>query len=382
MNSERLIAMYSKDMPLDYRSLTREELECLAVSVGLSSFRGRQLFRWLWRPGFANMEQATDLSRATRQLFAERGQIYSLQLHKRQVSQDGTEKFGFLLSDGLAIESVLIPEEDHYTLCLSSQVGCAMGCGFCHTARMGFKRNLLPSEIAGQVLAVQDMVEAHKRPRNLVFMGMGEPLANLGNLLTSLNILCDDMGLNFSSRRITVSTCGLVPEMLEFGSKTATGLAISLHATTDEVRDRLMPINRRYSIATLLSACKAYPLPKRRRITFEYLLLADVNDSPADARRLVRLLSNIPSKINLIPFNSSEGIPFNAPSLQNVLEFQAILVNAGFTAIIRKSKGQDIAAACGQLYAKGGQDVPDTRLSVDRWRGTGNNEGCVIHGCA
>lgn len=368
-------------IPSDYRSMTRQELEFLTVSLGLSAFRGRQLFRWLWRPEFVSLEQATDLSRNTRRVFAERGRIYSLELHKRQISQDGTEKFGFRLLDGLAIEAVLIPEEDHSTLCLSAQVGCAMGCAFCHTARMGFKRNLLPSEIAGQVLAVQALVNAQKWPRNLVFMGMGEPLANLKHLLTSLNILFDDMGLNFSSRRITVSTCGLVPEMLEFGSKTAAGLAISLHATTDDVRNRLMPVNRRYSLDTLLAACKAYPLPKRRRITFEYLLLADVNDSPADARRLVRLLSNIPSKINLIPFNASEGIPFNAPALQRVLEFQTILVNAGFTAIIRKSKGQDISAACGQLYAKGGQNVSDTCLSAEGRQGRGAHEGCFACEC-
>lgn len=362
--------------------MTRQELEALAVSLGFSAFRGRQLFRWLWRPGFVNMEQATDLARDTRRIFAEKGRIYNLELHKRQVSRDGTEKFGFRLSDGLTIEAVLIPEEDHYTLCLSTQAGCAMGCAFCHTARMGFKRNLLPSEIAGQVLAVQGLVAPHKWPRNLVFMGMGEPLANLAHLLTSLNILSDDLGLNFSSRRITVSTCGLVPEMLELGSKTTVGLAVSLHATTDEIRDRIMPVNRRYPLKTLLAACKSYPLPKRRRITFEYLLLADVNDSPTDARRLVRLLSNIPSKINLIPFNASVGIPFNAPALERVMEFQAILVNAGFTAIIRKSKGQDIAAACGQLYAKGGQDVSDTRLSVERRQRGGAHEGCSACECA
>ncbi len=369
-------------IPWDYRSMTRQELEFLAVSLGLSAFRGRQLFRWLWRSGFVNMEQATDLSRDTRRFFAERGRIYSLALHRRQTSQDGTEKFGFRLFDGLAVESVLIPEEDHYTLCLSTQVGCAMGCAFCHTARMGFKRNLLPSEIAGQVLAVQGLVEGHKWPRNLVFMGMGEPLVNLKHLLTSLNILFDDLGLNFSSRRIMVSTCGLVPEMLEFGLKTAAGLAVSLHATTDEVRNRLMPVNRRYPLDTLLAACKAYPLAKRRRITFEYLLLADVNDSPDDARRLVRLLANIPSKINLIPFNASEGIPFDAPALQRVLEFQAILINAGFTAIIRKSKGQDISAACGQLYAKGGQNVSDTCLSIEGRQGGGVHEGCLAFECA
>lgn len=369
------------DNIMDYRSMTRHELELLAVSLGLSAFRGRQLFRWLWRPEFVDMEQATDLSRDTRRLFVKKGRIYSLELHTRQTSLDGTEKFGFRLSDGLTIETVLIPEEDHYTLCLSTQVGCAMGCAFCHTARMGFKRNLLPSEIAGQVLAVQGIVDANKWPRNLVFMGMGEPLANLKHLLTSLNILCDELGLNFSSRRITVSTCGLVPEMLEFGSKTAAGLAISLHATTNEVRDHLMPVNRRYSLTTLLSACKIYPLPKRRRITFEYLLLADVNDSPEDARRLVRLLSNIPSKINLIPFNASEGIPFNAPFLQRVLEFQAILVSAGFTAIIRKSKGQDIAAACGQLYTKGGQNVSDTCLSIEGRQGGRAHEGCFAFEC-
>lgn len=374
--------MTERNALLDYRSIPREGLENFAISLGLSAFRGRQLFRWLWRPGFVNMEQATDLAKDTRRLFGEKGYIYGLELHKRQISRDGTQKFGFRLWDGLHIETVLIPEEDHYTLCVSSQVGCAMGCAFCHTAKMGFKRNLSPSEIAGQALAVMNLVEKEKWPRNLVFMGMGEPLANLDNLLVSLDILNDELGLNFSSRRITVSTCGLVPEMLEFGSKTSVGLAISLHATTDEVRNRIMPINRKYPLDALFAACRTYPLPKRRRITFEYLLLEGVNDTLEDAKRLVRLLSNIPSKINLIPFNTSKGIPFNAPSLERVLGFQSVLVNAGFTAIIRKSKGQDISAACGQLYAKGGEHVSDARLSIEGRQGGGAYEGCIAPRCA
>jgi len=227
-----------------------------------------------------------------------------------------------------------------------------MGCRFCHTARMGFRRDLEPAEIAGQALAVMKHVPETQWPRNIVFMGMGEPLANYRNLKRSLEILTDDLGLNFSLRRITVSTCGLVPEMLRLGHDTDVGLAVSLHAPDNETRNRIMPINRRWDVDALIKACRDYPVSRRRRITFEYLLLAGINDSQKHAAMLGRLLRGIPAKINLIPFNESQGIPFKRSNNDQMEKFQNILRDMNYTVMMRKSKGRDISAACGQLYAE------------------------------
>jgi len=226
-----------------------------------------------------------------------------------------------------------------------------MGCRFCHTAKMGFHRDRLPSEIAGQVLSVLELAIDRDKLRNIVFMGMGEPLANYSNVLKALAILTDPKGLNFSLRRITLSTCGLVPEILRLGQDTDVGLAISLHAADDGTRSAIMPINRKYGVDKLLDACRNYPLSPRRRITFEYLLLKDINDSMEQAARLAKILRGIPAKINLIPFNQSSALKFRRPSEARILAFQKILTDANYTAIIRKSKGEDISAACGQLYA-------------------------------
>jgi 23S rRNA (adenine2503-C2)-methyltransferase len=337
---------------IDYRSLPRSDLEEWALGQGLPAYRGRQLFRWLWAPGLNDFSQISDFSKALRERTALAGRLTSLSRISEQRSADGTVKLGWKLSDGLVIESVFIPEHDHATLCISSQVGCAMGCAFCHTARMGFHRQLSPSEIAGQVLATVERLELAERPRNLVFMGMGEPLANYDNVLTSIKILSDDLGLNFSLRRITVSTCGLIPQMLRLGRDTDVGLAISLHATDDETRDTIMPVNRAYSLRSLISACGEYRLSRRRRITFEYLLLSRVNDSLDQAAELASLLRGIPSKINLIPFNESPDLPFKAPTSERVSAFQKVLNDAGYPAIVRKSRGGDISAACGQLFAE------------------------------
>ncbi|MDH3328706.1 MAG: 23S rRNA (adenine(2503)-C(2))-methyltransferase RlmN, partial [Desulfobulbaceae bacterium] len=271
-----------------------------------------------------------------------------------EISRDGSVKFGFRLDDANIIESVLMPEEDRNTLCVSSQVGCAMGCTFCLTGKMGFARNLRPAEIVNQVCAARDWSIEMGRGRltNLVFMGMGEPLANLDNLLVALSILTEQRGLDFSSRRITVSTCGLVPQMLEFGMKTDVNLAVSLHATDDETRTLLMPINKKYPISSLIEACRKFNMKKRQRIMFEYTMLEGINDSDASAEKLARLLHGIPCKINLLAMNATADNEFRSPGRDRILRFQEILRNNGYTVFIRQSRGEDISAACGQLAGK------------------------------
>jgi 23S rRNA (adenine2503-C2)-methyltransferase len=268
-----------------------------------------------------------------------------------EISRDGAVKFGFRLADGFVIESVLIPEEDRNTICVSTQAGCAMGCRFCLTGAMGFTRNLTTAEIVNQVCAVRDWMLDNNRGTltNIVFMGMGEPLANLENLLAAISLLTEQRGLDFSARRITVSTCGLVPRMLELGSKTRVNLAISLHAADNTTRSRIMPVNDRYPLEQLLDACRKYPQKKRQRIMFEYTLLAGINDSDATALRLADLLRDIPCKINLLSMNEGAGGKYTSPSRDRVLKFQNILREKGFTVFIRLSQGADISAACGQL---------------------------------
>jgi 23S rRNA (adenine2503-C2)-methyltransferase len=265
-----------------------------------------------------------------------------------EVSRDGTKKYLFRLEDGNTIESVLIPEEDRTTLCLSSQVGCAMACEFCLTGTFKLTRNLTMAEIVNQVCAVKREAEI----RNIVFMGMGEPLANLDNVVRALDIITSPEGLQFSTRRVTVSTAGLVPEMEKLGKAVTVNLAVSLNATTDEVRSRLMPINRRYPIKELLAACKRYPLPARRMITIEYVMISGINDTVEDARRLARLLANIPAKVNLIPFNEHEGSSLRKSDQDSIDRFHRYLLEKQITVITRASRGGDISAACGQLRGR------------------------------
>jgi 23S rRNA (adenine2503-C2)-methyltransferase len=273
----------------------------------------------------------------------------------RETSQDGTKKFLFELEDGHTIESVLIPDEDRQTLCISSQVGCQQACRFCLTGSSGFTRNLQAFEIVDQALEVSRLVKEEEMQRltNIVLMGMGEPLANFGEVVKALRVITSDKGLGFSPRRITVSTDGLVPEIENLG-KTGlkVNLAISLNATTDEVRNKIMPVNLRFPIKTLLSACAHYPLEPRRRITFEYVLLKGVNDRVEDAQRLAKLLRGIKSKVNLIPFNPFPGSEFERPDDATVRRFQKVLLDNHFTAPVRESRGRDISAACGQLRKK------------------------------
>jgi 23S rRNA (adenine2503-C2)-methyltransferase len=338
----------------DLKGLSQKEIIALVADAGEPAFRGRQLFSWLYRPGITNFSQMSDLSLTFRARLAESAEISQLTLQAREESKDGSIKYAFTLTDGKTIESVLIPDQGRHTLCLSSQVGCAMGCRFCLTGTMGFMRNLSPSEIVNQVHFV--MEELHRagqgRINNLVFMGMGEPLANLDNLVTALEILLDPAGLNFSDRKVTVSTCGLVPKMAELGRRTTVNLAISLHAADDQTRDLLMPVNATYPLAQLLEACRQYPVPKRRRIMMEYVMIKGCNDSLAAARRLVKILHGIPCKINLLPFNQCPDLPYCPPSRATIEAFQGVLLQADFTVMIRESRGADISAACGQLAAQ------------------------------
>jgi len=333
---------------VDLKDLTQAELEELMGSWGQAPFRARQVQKWLYK-GVTDLEAMTDVSKAVRELLRERTVLSRLLLVARQQSQDGCEKFSFRLEDGEVIESVLIPEEGHHTLCVSSQVGCAQGCRFCLTARRGFRRQLRPAEIVNQILAVRSLIPAKPAITNLVFMGMGEPLANFANLLKALTIILAPWGLNFSSRRVTVSTVGLAPQIPALGQAVPVNLAVSLNAPNDALRATLMPIARQYSLAEVLAACRAFPLPPHRRITFSYVLLKGINDALAQARELARLLRGLRAKINLISFNPHPLLPFQAPERETVLNFQDILVQAHYTALIRESRGADISAACGQL---------------------------------
>ncbi|MBC8208130.1 MAG: 23S rRNA (adenine(2503)-C(2))-methyltransferase RlmN [Desulfobulbaceae bacterium] len=349
----------------DLRNLTQEEIVDYVESLGQPAFRGRQIMAWLYRPGISEFSQMTDLAKDFRRILSEHAYMSSFQNPLIERSKDGCVKFGFRLDDGKMIESVLIPEPDRNTLCVSSQVGCAMNCSFCLTATMGFIRNLSPAEIVNQVCAVGDFLRAESkgnligsdRVTNIVFMGMGEPLNNLDNLLKSLSILTEQRGLDLTNRRITVSTCGIVPQMQILGENSTANLAVSLHAVDDETRDKLMPINRRYPVAELIEACRTFPMAKRKRIMFEYILLKGINDSDAEAHKLAKLLRGIPCKINLLPYNESPAIPYKSPSYSRILSFQKILMNAKYSVFVRSSRGSDISAACGQLAREENSDI-------------------------
>jgi 23S rRNA (adenine2503-C2)-methyltransferase len=334
----------------DLKALPKNELESFIRKVGLPSFRARQLLHWIYERRAQSVDEITEFSRDLRGDLSRDAYISNLRLLKRQVSEDGTEKFLFGLEDGESIESVLIPDKDRLTLCISSQAGCAMKCRFCLTGRLKLRRNLKAHEIVDQVISTGRLVEPRK-VTNIVFMGMGEPLANFDEVTESLRRMTDLMKI--SKRRITLSTSGIVPGILKLGGvgMPRVNLAISLNAATDEVRNRLMPVNRKYPLSSLLAACRRFPLEPRRRITFEYVLLDGVNDKVEDAGRLVKLLKGIPCKVNLIPFNPYKGSEFSRPSGEAIERFQRILIDGNLTALIRKSKGQDILAACGQLKA-------------------------------
>jgi 23S rRNA (adenine2503-C2)-methyltransferase len=369
----------------DLRAYPLPRLAEELARLGEKPYRARQLFRWLHQKGAASFDEMTDLPRALRAALGERFELRTLALAEERRSSDGTIKWKWRTVDGRFIESVYMPhagggrdqdddDEDEgpknrerRTLCVSSQVGCAIGCTFCMTGTMGLSRNLGPGEIADQVhRANRRLVELGEGPAprpltNLVFMGMGEPLHNFEGVKLALELLLCEDGPNFSHRHVTVSTSGLVPQIRRLGEETQVKLAVSLNATTDPQRDAIMPINRRYPLAQLLDACRTFPMKQGRRITFEYVLLRGVNDADADAERLARLVAGIPAKVNLIAYNENPGLGFGAPEPARVEAFRDVLLRRNVTAVVRRNRGQDIAAACGQLAAEGGPGDPRRR---------------------
>ena len=343
-----MINRFAHSLPnlLDF---TLEEMEKFISSSGKEKFRARQIMKWLHQKGSVSFDDMTTLSRDFRTKLSELARISRPQIVKIQTSTDGTKKALLRLEDGLFIESVLIPGKSHWTICISTQAGCAMDCKFCLTARQGLKRNLLPSEITGQLITLRHETPEGPNIKNIVMMGMGEPLANYENTLKSINILTDDFGLGISNRKITVSSCGLAPQIVRLGKDVCINLAVSLNAPDDITRNKLMPVNKKYPLKTLLDACRKYPMPGRRLLTFEYILIDGVNSSARDAETLAALLKNQRCKINLIVFNEFPGSAFKAPPQKDVEKFQQILIKKHFTTILRASKGADILAACGQL---------------------------------
>jgi 23S rRNA (adenine2503-C2)-methyltransferase len=346
---------------MNIEAFSREELQARLIAMGLKKYRADQVLTWIYTHHALSFDAMTNIAKPEREILASAFFISKPSIIRTEVSADSTRKFLFQLEDRHTIESVLIPDEDRQTLCISSQVGCQQACRFCLTGSGGFTRNLKAYEITGQVLEIARILkeEGRRRITNIVLMGMGEPLANFDEVVTALKVITSEKGLGFSPRRVTVSTDGLVPEIdLLAASGVKVNLAVSLNATTDEVRDRIMPVNKRYPIKELLAACKRFPLEPRRRITFEYVMLKGVNDFVEDARRLAKLLRGIKCKVNLIPFNPFPGSEFKRPDDSAVRRFQEILLDSHYTALVRESRGRDISAACGQLREKADARAP------------------------
>jgi 23S rRNA (adenine2503-C2)-methyltransferase len=340
----------------DLVGLGRAELAAELDDFGAEPFRARQLWHWIYHRGVTDFAAMTNLAKGFRGQLAERYVLGRPEIAMAQVSRDGTRKWLLRFADGQEIETVHIPEEDRGTLCVSSQVGCTLTCRFCHTGTQRLVRNLGAAEIVGQVMLARDALGEWPSPKedrqltNIVLMGMGEPLYNFDNVAAAMRIVMDPEGLAISRRKITLSTAGVVPMIERCGRELAVNLAISLHAVNDEVRDLLVPLNKKYPIAALLDACRVYPgSSNARRITFEYVMLKGVNDSPAEARELVQLLKGIPAKVNLIPFNPWPGAPYECSSDTAIAAFSDIVFAAGYSAPVRTPRGRDILAACGQL---------------------------------
>ena len=334
---------------MNLKDLSPDELEGFVANLGEKPYRARQLGKWMYRKRTTSFDDMTDLPKDFRQTLAQAAFISSLGLIEERVSRDGTKKYLFELSDGNRVESVLIPDGKRFTLCISSQVGCALGCTFCLTGRVGRIRNLKPSEILDQFLQVSGL--NHEPVTNIVFMGMGEPLDNLENTVRALQTFTHPDYIGFSPKKITVSTSGLVPKIRELGERISVNLSVSLNAPGDELRDKIMPINRKYPINKLLEEVKRFPMPNRKLLTFEYVLLKGINDSDRDARELGELLKGIRCKVNLIPFNEAPPLPYESPPEERVFQFQRVLISYGPDVRIRKNRGRDILGACGQLAA-------------------------------
>jgi 23S rRNA (adenine2503-C2)-methyltransferase len=349
--------------PVDLAELEAADITALFVQQDIPAFHARQVFRWFWKRGIQDFEAMSDLSRALRTRLAETFTFTSPAIVKRDVSEDGTQKLVLRLADGRHIESVFIPDTPAQTFCVSTQVGCAMGCAFCLTGKMGLIRHLSAGEIAGQVRLLSHTLQIPEF--NVVLMGMGEPLHNYDATMKALRLINDAQGLGVGPRRVTLSTVGLVPMLDKLAQEELMpNLAISLHATTEEQRTAIVPPTKKYSLHDIIESCRRFPLSRRSRITFEYVLLEGVNDSLADARRLAKLLAGIKAKVNLIPLNAAPGIPFARPSDRRVDEFARTLSDRGVTVSVRKSRGRDIRAACGQLIVEGQKRSAGQRLAA------------------
>ena len=336
---------------INIKSLNLPQLEAFVADLGMARFRAIQIFQWLYQKRASFFEEMTNLNKADQRLLSTIAYISRLEIVRQQKSQDCTEKLLFRLEDGQLIESVLIPDRDRLTLCVSSQVGCPLACQFCLSGEFGYSRNLQAYEIVDQVLFTQSYLQpSNRRLTNIVMMGIGEPLLNIDNIVEAIHLITHSSGVGLSGKHITVSTAGIVPGINELGKRAGNvNLSVSLNATSDEQRSFIMPINKKYPISMLLESCWQFPLPPRRRITFEYVLLKGINDTITDARHLVRLLSGLRCKVNLIPFNLYPGCRFEKPDQRSVIAFQKVLTDHFMSVFIRKSRGKDIMAACGQL---------------------------------
>jgi 23S rRNA (adenine2503-C2)-methyltransferase len=337
--------------------LTGDELRDFMLALGEKPYRARQLYDAIYRRRITGLDLMTDLPKTLRRILGERAVVTRTRTESVFVSSDGTRRFLLKLGDGCEVESVFMPEKRRDTICISSQVGCPLACDFCMTGVVGLKRNMTAGEIISQVIIVlNEVYGAGVEPphrTNIVMMGMGEPLLNYDDVMKAIRIFADVEGLAIAPRRVTLSTAGIVPRIYDLAKEEARPrLAISLTAANDELRDRLFPINRKYPLAELLEACRGFPLGERERLTFEYVMLAGVNDSDSHARELVRLLSNTKAKVNLIPHNPAPELPYLSSSMDRIQAFQQILTAAGLPSFIRRSRGQDISAACGQLAAR------------------------------
>ena len=357
--------------------LGADEMSAALAAAGIPDknvrMRVRQLWNWIYVHGARDFDAMTNLAKDFRAQMAEHFTLGRPEIVTEQISTDGTHKWLLRTGPGIEFETVYIPEEDRGTLCVSSQVGCTLTCRFCHTGTQKLVRNLTPAEILGQVLVAKDALDdwpstaPGRSVTNVVMMGMGEPLYNFDNVKTALVILTDGDGLALSKRRVTLSTAGVVPMIARAGAEIGSGLAISLHAVRDELRDEIVPINKKYPIKELLEACRTYPgASNSRRITFEYVMLKDVNDSLADARALVKLLAGIPAKINLIPFNAWPGAPYECSDWAQIEKFAEIVNKAGYASPVRTPRGRDIMAACGQLKSESVKERASTRLAAEK----------------
>ena len=337
--------------------MTRIEMQSFFASLGVREFHARQVLQWIYQRGINNFSQMTDLSKTFREQLQQLAQVAVPETITVRESSDGTRKWLLRFEDGNCIETVFIPEEDRGTLCVSVQVGCSLNCTFCATAKQGFSRNLTTAEIIGQLLAVKTDLQAFgygDRPiTNVVMMGMGEPLLNYDAVVAALHLMLDDLSFGMSRRRVTLSTAGIVPAMERLALDCPVSLAVSLHATNNDLRDELVPLNRKYPIEALLQACHQYVAGENKRhITFEYVMLKGINDSKGEAQTLARLLSGLPAKINLIPFNKSPGIGYECSDQRTIDTFREVLLSSGLMTVTRRTRGKDIEAACGQLAGR------------------------------